>query len=107
MSPPTAVYFRSLAEYTVLGVLRDTIPQSFSADFHSFLVARSIKPIKCVLKTLLRKSTHAAPIRPQKAKQTVCPAVPNNNTLVDSSVTFYQICINQGSPNILGEDHIS
>jgi len=31
----------------------------FSADFLSCLVARSRKPIKCVLKTVLRRSTHA------------------------------------------------
>ena len=40
-----------------------------NADFRSCLVARSIKPIKCVLKTLLRRSTHVAPIPSQKANQ--------------------------------------
>jgi len=60
-----------------------------------------------VLKTLLRISTHVVPIRSQKAKQTVHPAVPNSDTLIDLSVTVYQICIDQGSPKFLGEDHIS
>jgi len=39
--------------------------------------------------------------------QTVYPAVPNNDTLVDASITVYPIHIDQGSPNFLGEDHIS
>ena len=39
----------------------------FSADFRSCLVQRSRKPIKCVLKTLMWRSTDAAPIRLQKA----------------------------------------
>ena len=38
-----------------------------SADFRSCLVARGRKPIKCVLKTWLTRSTHAVPIRPYKA----------------------------------------
>ena len=41
--PPAAVYFRSRAEYTTLGVLRNAIPLIFSADFGSCLVARSRK----------------------------------------------------------------
>jgi len=41
-----------------------------------------------------------------RKKQTVHPAVSNSGTLVDASVTVYQIHIDQGSPNILGEDHI-
>ena len=44
----------------------------FSADFRSCLVARSRKPIKCVLKALLRRSTHAVPIRAQKANGSSC-----------------------------------
>ena len=47
-------------------------PNFYSADFRSRLVARSRKPIKCVLKTLLRRSTHAVPIRPQKANGSSC-----------------------------------
>jgi len=40
----------------------------FSVDFRSCLVAGIRKPIICGLKsTLLRRSTHAVPIRPQKA----------------------------------------
>jgi len=35
------------------------------------------------------------------------PAVPNSDTLVNVSVTVYQIHINQSSPNFLGEDRIS
>jgi len=48
---------------------------------------------------------HAVPIRPQK--QTIHPAVPNSDTLVDASVTVFPIHIDQGSSNFLGEDHIS
>ena len=44
----------------------------FSADLRSCLVARSMKPIKCVLKTLLRRSTRAVPIRRQKANGSLC-----------------------------------
>ena len=44
----------------------------FRADFRSFLVARSRKSIKCVLKTLLRRSMHALLIRPQKANGLSC-----------------------------------
>jgi len=42
-----------------------------------------------------------------RKKQTVHPAVPNSDTLVDASVTAYTIHIDQGSPNFLVEDHIS
>jgi len=42
-----------------------------------------------------------------RKKQTVHPAVPNSDTLVDASVTVYPIHTNQGSSNYLGEDHIS
>jgi len=42
-----------------------------------------------------------------RKKQTVHPAFPNSDTLVDASATVYQIHIGQGSPNILGEDHVS
>jgi len=66
-SPPAAVYFWSRAEYTALGVLRDTIPQNFSADIRSCLITRIRKSIKCVLKTLLRRPTPAVPSSPQKA----------------------------------------
>jgi len=38
----------------------------------SFLVTRSRKPIKCVLKTLLRISTYAVPICPQKENGSPC-----------------------------------
>jgi len=44
----------------------------FSGDFRSCLVARSRIPIKCLLKTLLWRSTHAVPIRPQKANGSSC-----------------------------------
>ena len=44
----------------------------FSADFRSCLVAFSSKSIKCALKTLLRRSTHAATIRPQKENGSSC-----------------------------------
>jgi len=44
----------------------------FSVEFRSCLVARSRKPIKRLLKTLLRRSTHAVPIRPQKANGPSC-----------------------------------
>jgi len=48
------------------------IPPSFRADFRFFLVARSRKSIKCELKTLFRRSTHAVPIHPQKANGSSC-----------------------------------
>ena len=79
----------------------------FSVDFRSCLVVRSIKPIRCVLKTLLRSCMHAVAIRTQKAKQTVHPAVSNSDTLVDASVTVYQIHIDQGSSKFLGENYIA
>jgi len=40
-------------------------------------------------------------------KETVHPAVPNSDTLVDASVTVYPIHIDQGSSKFLGEDQIS
>ena len=55
--------------------------------------------------TLLRRSTHAVPIRPKK--QTVHPAIPNSDTIVDASMTVYPIHIDQGYPNFFWEDHIS
>ena len=42
-----------------------------------------------------------------RKKQTVHPAVPNSDTLVDASVSVYPIHIDKGSPNFLEEDHIS
>ena len=66
-SPPAVVYFPSLAEYTALGVLKDTITQTFSADFCSCLVARIRKPIKCGLKTLLM--IHACTNSSEKSKR--------------------------------------
>ena len=99
------MYFRSRAEYTALGVLRNTNPQFFSADFLSCLVARSRKSIKCVLKTLLRRFTHAVPIRSQKANDS--PAASKSDDLVDASMTGYPIHIDQDYPKCLGEDHIS
>ena len=45
----------------------------FSANFCSCLVSRSRKPIKCVLQALLRRYTHAVPIRPpQKENGSSC-----------------------------------
>jgi len=55
-----------------LGRLERHNTSIFSADFRSCLVTRSRKSIKCVLKTLLRRSTHAIPIRPQKANGSSC-----------------------------------
>jgi len=60
------VYFRSLAECTPWLSWGTLYLNLFSADFRSCSVARSRKPIKYVLKTLLRRSMHAVPIRPQK-----------------------------------------
>jgi len=37
-----------------------------------------------------------------RKKQTVHPAVPNSDTLIDASVTLYPIHIDKGSPNVLG-----
>jgi len=42
-----------------------------------------------------------------RKKQTVHPAVPNSDTLVDASVTVYPIHIDQGFSIFLGEDNIS
>jgi len=42
-----------------------------------------------------------------RKKQTVHPAVPNSDILVDASMTVYPIHIDQGSQKFLGEDHIS
>jgi len=42
-----------------------------------------------------------------RKKQTVHPAVPISDKLVDASVTVYPIHIDQGSSNVLGEDHLS
>ena len=77
----------------------------FSADFRSCLVQRSRKPIKCVLKTLMWRSTDAAPIRLQKANGS--PYSANSDTLFDASATVYPIHTDHGSPNVLEEDHIS
>jgi len=41
-----------------------------------------------------------------RKKQTVHPAVPSSDTLVDASVTVYPIQIDQGSSYFLEEDHI-
>ena len=69
-SPPAAVYCRLIAGNTSLGkTLRLNL---FSADFRSFLVARSRKPIKCLPKTLLGRSTHAAPVCPHKPNGSSC-----------------------------------
>jgi len=40
-------------------------------------------------------------------KQTVHPAVPKSDTLVDASMTIYPIHTDQGSANFFGEGHIS
>jgi len=40
--------------------------------FGSCLIARNRKPIKCVLKTLLRRFMHAVPIHPQKTDRSSC-----------------------------------
>jgi len=84
-----ALYFRSLAAYNALGVLGDITPQSFCADFRSCLVARSRKSIKCVLKTLRSWEDPCMQYQFVSKKQTVHPAVPNSDTLVDASVTAY------------------
>jgi len=69
-SPPAAVEFRSLAEEATLSSAswETQCLNLFSADFCSCLVARSRKPIKCVLKTLLRRSMHAVPNTNSSAK---------------------------------------
>ena len=51
---------------------------SFSANCHSRLVARSRKPIKCMLKC-----------QSVRKKQTVDPAASNSDTLIDSVVPVY------------------
>jgi len=50
---------------------------------------------------------HACSTNSSAKKQTVHPAVLNSDTLIDASVTVYQIHIDQDSPNFLGEEHIS
>ena len=64
--------------------LRSTMPWAFwetqylnlfSGDFDSCLVVCSRKPINCVVKTLLRRSTHALPNRLQKANGSSCSSL--------------------------------
>ena len=95
--------------------VQNTLPwASWETQYLKFLVlilvpawshAAENDQIKCVLKTLLRRSRHAVPIR--RKKNTVHPEIPNSDTLVDASMTGYPIHIDQGSPKFLGEDHIS
>jgi len=68
-SSPAAVYFRTLAEYTALGVLRDTIPQSFQCWF-SFLLGRTqqkTKQMRAEGPVAKIPACSRLPIRPQKA----------------------------------------
>jgi len=44
----------ALAACTELGLWRGIVPCLYSANFHSVLVARSWKPIKCMMETLFR-----------------------------------------------------
>ena len=60
------------------------------ATFHSSLVARSRKPIKYILKSLWRECKPSQ-YQVVRQKQTVDPAAPNRDTLVDSAVTVYSI----------------
>jgi len=78
-----AACFRLLAAYTGLGFWRDTIRRSFRARFHSRLVARSKKTIKCMLEILFRGCKQHQLVY---EKQTVDPEVSNSETLVDSAV---------------------
>ena len=69
----------------------------FTADFRSCLVARSRTPIKCVLKTLLRRCTHAVQIRSQKANGSSC-----SSQQLHAGRRIYTIYANhkdKGSPN--------
>ena len=78
----------------------------FSADFRSCLVARSRKPIKCELKTLLRRSTCAVPIHPQKANGSSCSSQ-QIHPCRRVCGCLYPIHIDLGSPDFLREGHIS
>jgi len=88
-----------------LGVLRDTYLNLFSADCRSCLVARSIKPIQCVLKTLLRRSMHAVTIRPQKPNGSSCSSQEwhPRRRVCDCLSNSYR----PGLYKYVGEDHIS
>jgi len=75
-----------------------------SADFRSCLVAHNRKSIKCALKTLLRRSTHAAPIRPQKngSSHSSQQWHPHRRVYDCLSISYWP-----GLSKIFGEDHIS
>ena len=102
MSPPSAVNFRSLAENTALGRLKRHntsiflelifVPSwSHAAENQSNASWRPCFEDQRVQYQFVRK------------KQTVHPAVPSSNTLLEASVTVNPIHIDQGSPNFLGE----
>jgi len=79
-----------LAAHTGLGYWRDVVLGLFSANFHSRLGSGSSKPIKCMLKIVVRVCKRYWIARKQ---QTVDPTPFNSNTLVDSGVTVYPIHI--------------
>ena len=97
MSPLAAVYFRSRAEYTALGVLRDTI------GYLNFLVlifvpawphAAENRSTACWRHCWEDPSMQYQFVR---KNQMIHPAVPNSDTLVDASLTGYTIHIDQGT----------
>ena len=87
-SPPAAVYGYLLPAYTSLVSGETKYLGLFSADFHSGLVARSWKPIKCILKTLFRWCKQHQIVH---KKQTVDLAASNSDSHVNLFVTVYPI----------------
>jgi len=57
-------------------------------NFHSGLITRSRKLIKCLLETLFRRFKQYQMVR---ENQMVNSVASNNDTLVDSTVTLYPI----------------
>jgi len=74
-SSPAAVYFRTLLEYTILGVLRDTISQFFSCWFDSFLLGCTQQKTDHMCAKDPVEKIHACsrlPTRQQKANGSSC-----------------------------------
>ena len=76
-SQPAAVCRRSLLAGTGLSIWRGITPNYFSANFHPSLVARTWRPIKCMMKAYVRGITQH---QINREKQTVNAAASNSDT---------------------------
>jgi len=77
---PAAVYCCLLAVYSGLVFWRDIISFLFSANFNSHMVSHSWKPIKCALKTFLKRCKQHQIV----CKKQMCdPACFNSDNLAD------------------------